>query len=161
MTEEEIRPIAEQYVEEYCHCSDGEYTDGSLICAGIGTALIVARRLEKKNAELREQIEKMKDNAVEIITKALNVNLDRLFNNIDDWEKPSECIVNFDCHSLAEAQRVKSIWDKFCTLCNRKNEKREVYKFKNMNGTFTYRFCLLRDLKDCKLNNEGCYVDKE
>jgi|GEM_PF-4923412 len=60
MTEEEIRPIAEQYVEEYCHCSDGEYTDGSLICAGIGTALIVARRLEKKNAELREQIEKMK-----------------------------------------------------------------------------------------------------
>ena len=61
MTEEEIRPIAEQYVEEYCHCSDGEYTDGSLICAGIGTALIVARRLEKENAELKENYRKRGD----------------------------------------------------------------------------------------------------
>ena len=48
MTEEEIRPIAEDYVEEYCHCLDGEYTDGSLVCAGIGTALIVSRQLEKQ-----------------------------------------------------------------------------------------------------------------
>lgn len=62
MTEEEIRPIAEDYVEEYCHCPDGEYTDGSLVCAGIGTALIVSRQLEKRitdlekeNAELKEQ----------------------------------------------------------------------------------------------------------
>lgn len=61
MTEEEIRPIAEQYVEEYCHCSDGEYTDGSLICAGIGTALIVARRLEKENTELKENYRKRGD----------------------------------------------------------------------------------------------------
>ena len=98
---------------------------------------------------------------VEIITKALDVNLDRLFNNIDNWENPSDCIVNLDCHSLAEAQRVKSIWDKFCTLCNRENEKREIYKFKNRNGTFTYRFSLLEDLKDCKLDKDGCYVDKE
>lgn len=62
MTEEEIRPIAEHYVEEYCHCSDGEYTDGSLICAGIGTALIVARRLEKENAELKGKVSYLKDN---------------------------------------------------------------------------------------------------
>ena len=62
MTEEEIRPIAEDYVEEYCYCPDGEYTDGSLVCAGIGTALIVSRQLEKRigelekeNAELKEQ----------------------------------------------------------------------------------------------------------
>ena len=60
MTGEEIRPIAENYVEEYCHCSDGEYTDGSLVCAGIGTALIVSRQLEKRIAELEAQIEKMK-----------------------------------------------------------------------------------------------------
>jgi hypothetical protein len=56
MTEEEIRPIAENYVEEYCHCSDGEYTDGSLVCAGIGTALIVSRQLEKRIAELEHQL---------------------------------------------------------------------------------------------------------
>jgi hypothetical protein len=55
MTEEEIRPIAEDYVEEYCHCSDGEYTDGSLVCAGIGTALIVSRQLEKRIAELEKE----------------------------------------------------------------------------------------------------------
>lgn len=60
MTEEEIRPIAEQYVEEYCHCSDGEYTDGSLICAGIGTAMIIARKLEAKVKKLQEENEKMK-----------------------------------------------------------------------------------------------------
>lgn len=53
MTEEEIRPIAENYVEEYCHCSDGEYTDGNLVCAGIGTALIVSWQLEKRIAELK------------------------------------------------------------------------------------------------------------
>ena len=103
----------------------------------------------------------MKDDVVDIITKALDVNLDRLFNNIDNWENPSDCIVNLDCHSLVEAQRAKSIWDKFCTLCNRENEKREIYKFKNRNGTFTYRFSLLENLKDCKLDNNGCYVDKE
>ncbi len=103
----------------------------------------------------------MKDNAVEIITKALNVNLDRLFKSIDGWGKPYDCIINFDCHSLAEAQRVKSIWDKFCSLCNRENEKREIYKFRNLNGTFTYRFSLLKDLKDYKLGNDGCYCDKE
>lgn len=55
MTEEEIRPIAEDYVEEYCHCPDGEYTDGSLVCAGIGTALIVSRQLEKHIAELEKE----------------------------------------------------------------------------------------------------------
>ena len=103
----------------------------------------------------------MKDNVVEIITKALNVNLDKLFNNIDDWENPSDRIVNFDCHSLAEAQKVKSIWDEFCIMCNRENEKREIYRFKNRNGTFTYRFILLEDLKDCKLDKDGCYIDKE
>lgn len=81
MTEEEIRPIAEDYVEEYCLLPAGEYTDGSLVCAGIGTALIVSRQLEKqiqidaeqiralqkqngeltdKVNELEQQIEKMK-----------------------------------------------------------------------------------------------------
>ena len=101
-----------------------------------------------------------KEEIIEIITKALDVNLDKLFNNIDDWENPSDCIVNLDCHSLAEAQRTKSIWDKFCTLCNRENEKREIYKFKNMNGNFTYRFSLLEDLKDCKLDKDGCYTEE-
>lgn len=101
----------------------------------------------------------MTENAVEIITEALDINLDRFFHHIDDWESPSDCIVNFDCHSLAEAQRVKSIWDKFCVLCNREYEKREIYKFKNTNGTFTYRFCLLKDLKNCKLDSDSCYVD--
>lgn len=63
MTEEEIRPIAENYVEEYCHCSDGEYTDGSLVCAGIGTALIVSRQLEKQIQIDVEQIRALqKDN---------------------------------------------------------------------------------------------------
>ena len=61
MTEDEIRPIAENYVEEYCYCSDGEYTDGSLVCAGIGTALIVSRQLEKRISELEEQNEKLID----------------------------------------------------------------------------------------------------
>lgn len=61
MTEDEIRLIAENYVEEYCYCSDGEYTDGSLVCAGIGTALIVSRQLEKRIAELEEQNEKLID----------------------------------------------------------------------------------------------------
>jgi hypothetical protein len=103
----------------------------------------------------------MKDDVIEIITKALNIDLDRFFNNIDDWENPSDCIVNFDCHSLAEAQKVKSIWDKFCTFFNRENEKREIYKFKNRAGTFTYRFALLENLKDCKLDKDGCYIDKE
>lgn len=56
MTEDEIRPIAENYVEEYCYCSDGEYIDGSLVCAGIRTALIVSRQLEKRIAELEEKI---------------------------------------------------------------------------------------------------------
>ena len=57
MTEEEIRPIAENYVEEYCYCPDGEYTDGSLVCSGIGTALIVSRQLEKRISELEEKLE--------------------------------------------------------------------------------------------------------
>ena len=60
MTEEEIRPIAENYVEEFCHDIHGGYEDGDLVCAGIGTALIVARKLEKQNKELQKQIEKMK-----------------------------------------------------------------------------------------------------
>lgn len=96
---------------------------------------------------------------IEIVTKALNVDLDRLFNNIDDWERPSDCIVNYDCCSLAKAQSVKSIWDRFCTLCGRENEKREIYKFKNMNGKFTYRFALLENLKNCKLDKDGCYIE--
>ena len=57
MTEEELRPIAENYVEEYCYCPDGEYTDGSLVCSGIGTALIVSRQLEKRISELEEKLE--------------------------------------------------------------------------------------------------------
>ena len=73
MTEEEIRPIAEQYVEEYCHCSDGEYTEGSLICAGIGTALIVARRLEKENAERsKEQLTQAKE-IIQILIESLEI----------------------------------------------------------------------------------------
>lgn len=97
---------------------------------------------------------------VEIVTKALNVDLEKFFNNIDDWENPSDCIINFDCHSLGEAQKVKSIWNKFCSLCNRENEKREIFKFKNGNGTFTYRFSLLEKLKDCRLDTDGCYVEE-
>ena len=54
MTEKEIRPIAENYVEEFCHDIHGEYDDGSLICAGIGTALIVARKLEKQIEEIKQ-----------------------------------------------------------------------------------------------------------
>ena len=54
MTEEEIRPIAEKYVEEFCHSSNFEYTDADLICAGIGTALIVAKEKDKKIEELQE-----------------------------------------------------------------------------------------------------------
>ena len=56
MTEEEIRPIAENYVEEFCHDIHGGYEDGDLVCAGIGTALIVARKLEQQNKELQKQI---------------------------------------------------------------------------------------------------------
>lgn len=54
MTEEEIRPIAEKYVEEYCRCND--YTDADLVCAGIGTALIVSRKLDQENKQLKEQL---------------------------------------------------------------------------------------------------------
>ena len=64
MTEEQIRPIAENYVEEFCHDINGEYTDGDLICAGIGTSMIVARKLEAKNKELQNQIDKMKSDVL-------------------------------------------------------------------------------------------------
>lgn len=91
MTEEEIRPIAENYVEEYCHCSDGEYTDGSLVCAGIGTALIVSRQLEKRIADLEAQIEKMKSDIKQLREDRMNDDTDQ---NIMDrlWE---EWTVNF------------------------------------------------------------------
>lgn len=98
---------------------------------------------------------------VKVIVQALDIDLDSLFKNIYNWEKSSCCIVNYDCHTLAEAQRAKSIWDKFCILCNREEAKREIYKFKNLNGTFTYRFVPLMYLTDCKLDKDGCYVDKE
>ena len=63
MTEEEIRPIAEKYVEEFCHDPNGEYDDGSLVCAGIGTALIVARKFEKEVKDLEWQLKEVaKDN---------------------------------------------------------------------------------------------------
>lgn len=65
MKEDEIRPIAENYVEEYCHLPDGEYTDGSLVCAGIGTALIVSRQLEKRIKELEAYNEKLLDGDIE------------------------------------------------------------------------------------------------
>lgn len=68
MKEEEIRPIAEDYVEEFCHCPDGEYTDGSLVCAGIGTALIVSRQLEKRIADLEKENEELKEKYVKNIT---------------------------------------------------------------------------------------------
>lgn len=100
MTEEEIRPIAEQYVEEYCHCSDGEYTDGSLICAGIGTALIVARRLEKKNAELREQIEKMK-----CCTTCKYYNMKYLPYWCDKLNEPKNCWRKCDDWKLKEIEK--------------------------------------------------------
>ena len=78
MTEEEIRPIAENYVEEYCHCSDGEYTDGSLVCAGIGTALIVSRQLEKRIAELEatcnKWFEHLKNREEELLNELNNQN---------------------------------------------------------------------------------------
>lgn len=86
MTEEEIRPIAEQYVEEYCHCSDGEYTDGSLICAGIGTALIIARRLEKENAELKETVTKMNN----VITDTFR-NLTKAKELLKQWLQANIC----------------------------------------------------------------------
>ena len=74
MTEEEIRPIAEDYVEEYCHCPDGEYTDGSLVCAGIGTALIVSRQLEKRIANLEKENAELKkklkpENCLKLLAK--------------------------------------------------------------------------------------------
>ena len=72
MKEEEIRPIAENYVEEYCHCSDGEYTDGSLVCAGIGTALIVSRQLEKQIVELEKENTEAK-NLIEELASSLSV----------------------------------------------------------------------------------------
>lgn len=53
MTEEQIRPIAENYVEEFCLDPDDEYTSVSLVCAGIGTAMIVARILEKQIKKMR------------------------------------------------------------------------------------------------------------
>lgn len=88
MTEEEIRPIAENYVEEYCHCSDGEYTDGSLVCAGIGTALIVSRQLEKRIAELEEAKANLeyllegRDNEIDELKKENKV----LAQNLEDTE---------------------------------------------------------------------------
>lgn len=69
MTEEEIRPIAEDYVEEYCHCPDEEYTDGSLVCAGIGTALIVSRQLEKQIRIDAEQIRALQKQNGELTDK--------------------------------------------------------------------------------------------
>ena len=72
MKEEEIRPIAENYVEEYCHCSDGEYTDGSLVCAGIGTALIVSRQLEKQIVEQEKENTEAK-NLIEELASSLSV----------------------------------------------------------------------------------------
>lgn len=55
MTENEIRPIAEKYVAEFCHNSNFEYTDSDLVCAGIGTALIVARKKDKRIEELKNK----------------------------------------------------------------------------------------------------------
>ena len=57
MTEEEIRPIAEKYVEEFCHSSNFEYTDADLICAGIGTALIVAKEKDKQIEDCDEKLQ--------------------------------------------------------------------------------------------------------
>lgn len=81
MTEEEIRPIAEDYVEEYCHCPDGEYTDGSLVCAGIGTALIVSRQLEKQiriDAEQIRALQKQNGELTDNLTKAKEIIKDLL-----------------------------------------------------------------------------------
>ena len=124
--------------------------------------LIIAVQ-DKSTEAVLAAVTKMKVDIIETVTKALDVDLDRLFRNIDDWEQPSNCIINFDCHSLGEARWVKNVWNKFCALCDRESEKREIYKFKNMNGTFTYRFCLLKGLKrkDYKLDKDGCYIDKE
>ena len=112
MTEEEIRPIAEDYVEEYCHCSDGEYTDGSLVCAGIGTALIVSRQLEKQIVELE------KENA------ELKVLLD--CKNCSELLE-EECEVcaeasHFKCKGKAQLTKAKEIICEYVRLANLEKE---------------------------------------
>jgi hypothetical protein len=106
MTEEEIRPIAENYVEEYCHCSDGEYTDGSLVCAGIGTALIVSRQLEKRIEELEEENKVLAQNLED--TEILNKTYEKKNKELKtDYEVLSCSVGDFDelQNKLEEEQR--------------------------------------------------------
>ena len=91
MTEEEIRPIAEKYVEEFCHSSNFEYTDADLICAGIGTALIVAKEKDKQIEELKKQVEKTKNPCCvkcDWICDALEKDkqIKGLINTIGEWK---------------------------------------------------------------------------
>ena len=108
MTEEEIRPIAENYVEEFCHDIHGEYEDGDLVCAGIGTALIVARKLEKQNKELKKQLDGYD----------LEMGLHRCHERIEELEKQiaeaKEIIKTLygDCKSFAECEDSKQgFWE--------------------------------------------------
>ena len=122
MTEEEIRPIAENYVEEYCHCSDGEYTDGSLVCAGIGTALIVSRQLEKRIEELGDRnavLEKRIERAKECMKKLLfiinsdpaNYNCKGLVQDAEDF------IYNRTCNIRQQGQHCIS--ETRCIMCDK------------------------------------------
>ena len=125
MTGEEIRPIAENYVEEYCHCSDGEYTDGSLVCAGIGTALIVSRQLEKRIAELEEAKANLeyllegRDNEIDELKKE-NKNLAQ---NLEDTEICENGWKNRVRELEAQIEKMKSQYNyAFNQLC----ESREI-----------------------------------
>ena len=122
MTEEEIRPIAENYVEEYCHCSDGEYTDGSLVCAGIGTALIVSRQLEKRIEELGDRnavLEKRIERAKECMKKLLfiinsdpaNYNCKGLVQDAEDF------IYNRPCNIRQQGEHCIS--ETRCIMCDK------------------------------------------
>lgn len=88
MTEEEIRPIAENYVEEFCYDIHGEYDESSLICAGIGTALIIARKLEKQNKELQEENLELKSKIKHLTEHLEPQTMTALFKQVEEeWGK--------------------------------------------------------------------------
>ena len=110
MTEEKIRPIAEKYVEEFCHSSSFEYTDADLVCAGIGTALIVAREKDKQIEELKKENKRLKT----LIRDEHRVGNDKFWQSVWTWKRENTKLLEQVNEQIAQIEKMKC-----CSNCKK------------------------------------------